>query len=79
MSGHARRLRRLRGVVVRLAQSRVAALTAGSLLALPGAALTLGAFPGLPSFAAGIGLVLVATGAAFILIALMGHRPDWIE
>ncbi len=78
MSG-SRPLRRLRGVILRLTHSRRAALIVGLLLAAPGATLAWGDFSVSPAMAAGIGLILIATGAAFVLTAIIGRRPDWID
>lgn len=72
-------IRRLRGALLRLAFNRPAALVAG--LACAGAAIRLAAIdaPWESWVTDGIGLVAFATGAALILVALGGRRPDWVE
>ena len=69
----------MRGAILRGARSRAVSLAVGIVLAAPGAVLTFGDFPRLPPFATGLGLILLATGVAFILIGLLGRRPDWTE
>lgn len=72
-------IRRLRGALLRLAFNRPAALVAG--LACAGWALWLAAVdaPWESWVSDGSGLVAGATGAALILVALGGRRPDWVE
>ena len=72
-------IRRLRGALLRLAFNRRAAFVAG--LAGTGAALWLAVVdtPWESWVTDGLGLVAGATGAALILVALGGRRPDWVE
>jgi len=72
-------IRRLRGALLRLAFNRPVALVAG--LACLGAAVWLAAIdaPWEGWVSDGAGLVAGATGAALILVALGGRRPDWVE
>ncbi len=72
-------IRRLRGALLRLAFNRPAAFVAG--LACAGCAVWLAAMDAAwESWASdGLGLVAGATGAALILAALGGRRPDWVE
>lgn len=72
-------IRRLRGLLLRLAFSRPAALTAG--LACAGGAGWLAVLdaPWENWVSDGLGLVAGATGAALVLAALGGRRPDWVE
>ena len=72
-------IRRLRGALLRLAFNRRAALVAG--LACAGGAIWLAAIdaPWESWVSDGIGLVAGATGAALIVVALGGRRPDWEE
>lgn len=72
-------IRRLRGALLRLAFNRPAAFVAG--LACSGCAVWLAAIDAAwESWASdGLGLVAGATGAALILAALGGRRPDWVE
>lgn len=72
-------IRRLRGLLLRLAFNRPAALAAG--LACAGGAVWLAAVdaPWESWVSDGLGLVAGATGAALVLAALGGRRPDWVE
>lgn len=72
-------VRRLRGFLLRLAFHRPTALAAG--LACGGAAVWLAAIdaPWESWLSDGLGLVAGATGAALVLVALGGRRPDWVE
>lgn len=72
-------IRRLRGALLRLAFNRSAALAAG--IACAGGAGWLAAIdaPWESWVSDGLGLVAGATGAALILVALGGRRPDWEE
>lgn len=73
------RARRLRGGVLRLARSRSAAFAAGSALLAPAIALMAADHPWESWLTDGLGLAGLATGAALILTALGGRRPDWID
>ena len=72
-------IRRLRGALLRLAFNRLAAFAAG--LACAGGAgwLAIVDAPWESWVSDGLGLVAGATGAALILVALGGRRPDWEE
>ncbi len=71
--------KRVRGWLLRLVLKRAVAVVIGIALLTP----ALWIFVGNPSWANqetnGIGVVLGATGAAFILAGLGGRRPDWID
>jgi hypothetical protein len=71
-------LRRARGVLLRLARRRSAALIAGALLVLPAAWIE---WSGRVAawWVEGLGLVLGATGVAFLWVGMTGERPDWID
>jgi hypothetical protein len=71
-------VRRTRGVLLRLAGRRAAALVVGVALAAPAAWLE---FSGRVDawWADGLGLVLGATGLAFVWMGVSGRRPDWLE
>ena len=73
------RARRLRGGVLRLARSRSAAFAVGSALLAPAIALMAADYPWESWLTDGFGLAGLATGAALILTALGGRRPDWID
>ena len=66
-------------MVLRLVLNRAAAITAGAVLAAPGAALLLHDFPWESGATDGLALVLLATGVALVWAGLTGRRPDWIE
>jgi hypothetical protein len=72
-------LKRLRGSVLRFALKRPAAIALGIILLAPSAWLLLQDFPWESPASDGIGLILGATGAAFLLAGIGGRRPDWIE
>ena len=78
MTGAAR-ARRLRGRLLRLAQSRPAAFACGLALLAPAVAVTAADYPWESWLTDGLGLAGLATGAALILTALGGRRPDWID
>ena len=73
------RVRRLRGSVLRLALRRSAAFASGLVLLLPAIAIAAGDYPWESWLTDGFSLAGLATGAALILTALGGRRPDWIE
>ena len=75
----AARARRLRGGVLRLARSRMAAFTTGSALLAPAIVVTAADYSWESWLTDGLGLAGLATGAALILTALGGRRPDWID
>jgi len=72
-------IRRLRGALLRLAFNRPAAFAVG--VACVGGAGWLATIdaPWESWMSDGLGLVAGATGAALILVALGGRRPDWEE
>ncbi len=72
-------LRRARGSLLRLAQARVPAGVAGAVLIFFSASLLMIDFSWESWVSDGLGLVLGGTGAALVMTALSGRRPDWIE
>ena len=72
-------LRRARGVLLRLVYSRRIGALAGSMLTAGFVVLRLFEFGWESGLSDGLGLVLGATGAALILAAFGGRRPDWID
>jgi hypothetical protein len=72
-------IRRLRGFLLRLAFDRLAAFVVG--LACAGGAGWLATIdaPWESWVSDGLGLVAGATGAALLVVALGGRRPDWVE
>lgn len=72
-------LKRLRGSVLRFALKRPAAIVLGLLLLTPSAWLLIQDFPWESPSTDGIGLILGATGVAFLLAGIGGRRPDWID
>jgi hypothetical protein len=72
-------LKRLRGSVLRFALKRPTAIALGLVLLAPSAWLLVQDFPWESPASDGIGLILGATGAAFLLAGIGGRRPDWIQ
>lgn len=72
-------IRRLRGALLRLAFNRLAAFIAGSACMGGAVWLAIVEAPWESWVSDGLGLVAGATGAALILVALGGRRPDWVE
>jgi len=72
-------LRRVRGSVLRLTLDRRVALPVGATLMAPAVALAVGKFRWESWLTDGSGLVLGATGAARLAVALAGRRPDWVD
>ena len=72
-------IRRLRGLLLRLAFNRPAALAAGLVCAGGAGWLAAVDAPWESWVSDGLGLVAGATGAALVLAALGGRRPDWVE
>jgi hypothetical protein len=72
-------LKRLRGFVLRLVLKRPAAITIGIVLITPSLWLLMQDFPWETPATDGLGLVMGATGVAFLLTGIGGRRPDWID
>jgi hypothetical protein len=72
-------LKRLRGVLLRIARSRRAALLVGAGLLVPASILWLRDFSWESSVTDGLALVAGATGLAFVVAGLQGRVPDWRE
>lgn len=72
-------LKRLRGSLLRFLLRRPAAMTLGLLLAAPSVWLLFQDLPWESPVTDGLGLVVGATGVAFLLAGIGGRRPDWIE
>jgi hypothetical protein len=72
-------LKRIRGSLLRLVLKRPVAIVLGLVLLCPSAWLLVRDFPWESPATDGIGLILGATGAAFLLAGIGGRRPDWIE
>jgi hypothetical protein len=72
-------LKRLRGSLLRLVLKRPVAIVLGLALAAPSAWLLLQDLPWETPVTDGLGLVIGATGVAFLLTGIGGRRPDWIE
>ncbi len=71
--------RRVRGAILRLAHAPISAAIAGSSFVSASAGLLLIEFTWESWVSDGVGLVLGGTGAALVLIAITGRRPDWTE
>ena len=72
-------LKRLRGSLLRLVLKRPVAIVLGLVLVAPSAWLLLQDLPWETAVTDGFGLVIGATGVAFLLAGIGGRRPDWIE
>ena len=72
-------LKRLRGSLLRFVLKRPAAITLGLIMTVPAACLLVQDLPWETPVTDGLGLVVGATGVAFLLTGLGGRRPDWIE
>jgi hypothetical protein len=72
-------LKRLRGFVLRLVLKRPAAITIGIVRRTPSLWLLMQDLPWETPATDGLGLVMGATGVAFLLTGIGGRRPDWID
>ena len=72
-------LKRARGWLLRLVLKRPVAIVLGLVLVAPSAWLLLQDLPWETPMTDGFGLVIGATGVAFLLAGIGGRRPDWIE
>jgi len=72
-------LKRLRGSLLRLVLKRPAAITIGVVLIAPSLWLLLQEFAWETPATDGLGLIMGATGVAFLLTGIGGRRPDWID
>jgi hypothetical protein len=69
--------KRLRGGLLRLALNRPVAVGLGLSLLIPAVWLLVLDFPWETSVTDGLGLIIGATGAAFLFAGVGGRRPDW--
>jgi len=74
-----RLIRRVRGALLRLAFNRAAAFALGLVCAGGAAWLAIIDASWESWLSDGLGLVAGATGAALVVVALGGRRPDWVE
>jgi hypothetical protein len=72
-------LKRIRGFVLRLVLKRPAAIMIGIVLMTPSLWLLMRDLPWETPVTDGLGLVMGATGVAFLLTGIGGRRPDWID
>jgi len=72
-------LKRLRGSLLRFVLKRPAAITLGLMMVAPSLWLLILELPWETPVTDGIGLIVGATGIAFLLAGIGGRRPDWIE
>jgi hypothetical protein len=72
-------LKRLRGALLRFLLRRPAAITLGLVMTVPALWLLVQDLPWETPVTDGLGLVVGATGVAFLLTGIGGRRPDWIE
>lgn len=75
----ARPMRRLRGLLLRLALDRRLAVVVGLCLSGPAMWLLVADYRWESWITDAVGLVLGATGVAMVLAGLSGRRPDWTE
>jgi hypothetical protein len=71
-------LRRARGILLRLARHRGAAIAVGAAFAAPAAWLKLASRED-AWWIDGLSLILLATGLALIWTGLTGASPDWLD
>jgi hypothetical protein len=71
--------KRLRGSLLRFLLNRPAAISLGVLMTAPALWLLIQDLPWESPITDGLGLVVGATGVAFLLVGIGGRRPDWIE
>ena len=72
-------LKRARGWLLRLVLERPVAIALGLVLAAPSVWLLIQDFPWETPATDGIGLIVGATGVAFLAAGIGGRRPDWID
>jgi hypothetical protein len=70
-------LKRTRGLLLRLALRRPLAIVLGLILLTPAAWLLVADLPWENAVTDGLGLIVGATGVAFVLAGIGGRRPDW--
>lgn len=75
----ARRWRRVRGALLRVAFHRLAAGVVGLVLMVPAVVLNVADYGWESWVTEGFSLVLAATGLALLLAPWIGRRPDWIS
>ncbi len=75
----ATKMRRTRGVLLRVALSRTPALVVGLVLLAPATVIAVGDYGWESWLTDGLGLIGGATGAALVLSGLAGRRADWID
>ena len=73
------RIRRLRGVLLRLVFHRPMAFCAGTLFLSAAVWISWGEYCWEDSLSDGLSMLMGATGVALILMALGGRQPDWEE
>jgi hypothetical protein len=71
------RLKRLRGLLLRLVLKRPVAIALGLMLVLPAAWLMARDLPWETPVTDGLVLIVGATGAALLVAGIGGRRPDW--
>jgi hypothetical protein len=72
-------LKRLRGSLLRVVLRRPAAIMLGLVMTAPAVWLRVQDLPWETPVTDGLGLIVGATGVAFLLAGIGGRRPDWIE
>jgi hypothetical protein len=72
-------LKRARGWLLRLVLKRPVATVLGLVLVAPSVWLLMQDLPWETAVTDGLGLIVGATGAAFLAAGIGGRRPDWID
>ena len=75
----ATKMRRTRGVLLRVALNRTPALVVGLALLVPATVIAVADYGWESWLTDGLGLIGGATGAALVLSGLAGRRADWID
>jgi len=72
-------MRRVRGLLLRLALARMLALVVGLLLLASAILIAVGDYGWKNWITDGLGLIGGSTGVALVISSFTGRRPDWID
>ena len=73
------RVRRVRGILLRLVGNRPAAMIAGAALGVPAIWLLARDYAWESGLSDGVVMLSLATGAALVWNGVSGRRPDWLD